>query len=133
MESYQCVIADLAYYEDEKQIMVNVDNQDDGFEMSCKVDGIHFSVSGECYFETFQSLRDRLLELGYGMKCNGSRLNAIQSGMFGCSEKIYLVENGKQALNKDLFSIWDYADIKDFPSTNEQRVYANQWFKSLEV
>ena len=53
--------------------------------------------------------------------------------MFGCSEKIYLVENGKQALNKDLFSIWDYADIKDFPSTNEQRVYANQWFKSLEA
>ena len=133
MDSYPCVIADLAYYENEKQIMVNVNIQDDDIEMSCEVDGIRFSASGEYYFETFQLLRNRLLELGYGIKCNGSRLNAIQSGMFGYSEKVYLVESGKQALNKDLFSIWDYADIKDFPSTDEQRIFANQWFKSLEA
>jgi len=133
MNSYQCIIADLAYYEDERHIMVNINDQDDDIKMSCEVDGIRFSVSGEFYFETFQLLRDRLLELGYGIKCNGSKLNAIQSGMFGHSEKIYLVENGKQALNKDLFSIWDYADIRDFPSSNEQRAFANQWFKSLEA
>lgn len=133
MNSYQCIVADLAYYEDERCVKVNVDILDDNVKMSCEVDVIRFSVSGEFYFETFQLLRDRLLELGYGIKCNGSKLNAIQSGLFGNSEKIYLVENGKQAMNKDLYSIWDYADIRDFPSTNEQRAYAKQWFKSLEA
>ena len=100
--------------------------------MNCEVDGVCFSVSGEYYFETFQLLRDYLLEFGYGIKCNGSRPNAIQSGMMGDSEKIYLVEFGRQALDKDLFSIWDYADIKDFPTTNDQKVFANKWYKSLE-
>ena len=32
-----------------------------------------------------------------GIKCNGSRINAIQSGMMGYCEKIYLVKFGKQA------------------------------------
>ena len=132
MDLYKCTIADLAYYEQEKQIIVNVDIQDDNIEMSCKVDGVCFSAAGEKYFETFQSFRDRLLELGYGIKCNGSRLNAIQSGMMGYSEKIYLVEFGKQALSKDIFSIWDYADIKEFTSTYEQKLFANKWYKSLE-
>lgn len=112
--------------------MVSVDDQDDKFKMSCEIDGIGFSADGEYYFETFQMFRDYLLEFGYGIKCNGARLNAIQSGMYGYSEKIYLVEMGKQALNKDLFNIWDYADVNDFPSTNEQRSFANQWYKSLE-
>ena len=132
MDSYICTIADLAYYENEKKTTVNVDIQDEKIEMNCEVDGVCFSASGEYYFETFQLLRDYLLEFGYGIKCNGSRLNAIQSGMIGYSEKIYLVEFGRQALNKDIFGIWDYADIKDFPTTNEQKVFANKWYKSLE-
>ncbi len=132
MDSYKCAIADLAYFENEKQIIVNVDIQDENIAMNCEVEGVCFSAEGEYYYETFQLFRDRLLELGYGIKCNGSRLNAIQSGMMGYSEKIYLVEIGKQALNKDIFGIWDYADIKEFPSTDEQRVFANQWYKSLK-
>ncbi|MBQ7265427.1 MAG: hypothetical protein IJS61_04950 [Firmicutes bacterium] len=129
---YNCVIVDLAYYDNEKHITVSVNTKDDGFEMSCEVDGIGFSLCGEYYFETFQLLRDRLLELGYGIKCNGSRINAIQSGMFGYSEKIYIVSMGNQALNKDLCSIWDHADIKDFPSTKEQKMFAEQWYKSID-
>ena len=132
MDSYICKIADLAYYENEKQTIVDVDIQDEKIEMNCEVDGVCFSAGGEYYFETFQLFRDYLLEFGYGIKCNGSRLNAIQSGMMEYSEKIYLVEFGRQALDKDLFSIWDYADIKDFPTTNDQKVFANKWYKSLE-
>lgn len=132
MNSYRIVIVDLAYYENQKEAVVNVDIQDDYIKMSCEVDGICVSVSGEYYFETFQSFRDRLLDLGYGIKCNGSRLNAVQSGMQGYCEKIYLVELGKQALNKDIFIIWDYADINDYPSTDEQRIFANRWYKSLQ-
>lgn len=132
MDLYKCTIADLAYYEDEKQIVVKVDIQDDNIEMSCEVDGVCFSAAGEYYFETFQLFRDRLLELGYGIKCNGSRINAIQSGMMGYCEKIYLVEFGKQALNKDIFNIWDYADIKEFPSSEEQKLFANKWYNGFK-
>ena len=119
-------------YEDEKQIVVKVDIQDDNIEMSCEVDGVCFSAAGEYYFETFQLFRDRLLELGYGIKCNGSRINAIQSGMMGYCEKIYLVELGNQALNKDIFNIWDYADIKEFPSSEEQKLFVNKWYNSFK-
>lgn len=31
-----------------------------------------------------------------------------------------------------VLNVWDYADIKEFPSTNEQRAFANKWYKSLE-
>lgn len=132
MDSYKCTIADLAYYEKEKQIEVNVEINDDYIEMSCEIDGVRFSEKGEYYFDTFQVFRDSLLEFGYGIKCNGSKLNALQSGMQGYSDKMYLVEIGRQALNKDVSNIWDYADIKEFPTTNEQTAFANKWYKSLE-
>ena len=51
--------------------------------LSAEVDGR--TVTGEDfnYLPAYQMLRDRLLELGYGLKCCGSRLNALQSGMMG--------------------------------------------------
>ena len=58
MNSYICTIADLAYYENEKNTTVNVDIQDEKIEMNCEVDGICFSASGKYYFETFQQQRD---------------------------------------------------------------------------
>lgn len=79
----------------------------------------------------YQKLRDKLLDLGYGIKCNGSRLNAVQSGMMGANEKIYLVELGKQALSKDIVSMYEYAEIDDFPNTEEQTAFSQKWFKSL--
>lgn len=45
-----------------------------------------------------KKLRDELLKLGYCLKCNGSRFNAIQSGMMRYCEKIYLVKMGQQAV-----------------------------------
>lgn len=71
-----------------------------------------------------------MLDLGYGLKCNGSRINAVQSNMMGTSDKIYLVEMGKPALNKDIVSIWDYAEINEFPNTEEQLKFANRWLDS---
>jgi hypothetical protein len=46
-----------------------------------------------------------MLNNGYGLKCNGSRINAIQSDMMGYSDKVYLVEIGKQAMMKDVVRI----------------------------
>lgn len=68
-----------------------------------------------------------MLAAGYGIKCNGSRLNVIQSGMMGATDKIYLVEMGKQVQTKDLVHIWDYAEIDIFPDTRQQNAFLEQW------
>lgn len=89
------------------------------------------SASDENYLPAFQKLRDQLLAAGYGIKCNGSRINAVQSGMMGASNKVYLVELGKQARMKDIVDLYDYADIGEFPDTLEQTAFFEKWTKSF--
>lgn len=89
-------------------------------------------ISTNCnYFSAYQEFRDQLFQLGYGIKCNGSRINAVQSGMMGATDKVYLVEMGKQALMKDVVSIFDYADLNEFPNTEQQLARFEQWRSSL--
>ena len=83
------------------------------------------------YLPAYQNLRDKLLAMGYGIKCNGSRLNAVQSGMMGANDRVYLVDLGRQALNKDIVSLYDYADIKEFPDTSAQNCFFEKWSKSI--
>lgn len=109
MGQYQCTVVDIKS-KSEKSIMVKVND--------------------EYYLQSYQKFRDELLKWGYGLKCNGSRINAIQSGMMGYSEKVYLVEIGKQALMKDVVCIWDFADIEEFPDTKMQLDFAQQWYGS---
>uniref|UniRef100_UPI004056735D hypothetical protein n=1 Tax=Acetatifactor sp. TaxID=1872090 RepID=UPI004056735D len=71
--------------------------------------------------------------MGYGLQCNGSRINAIQSEMMGHSEKIYLVELGKQALSNQIVCIWDYADIDFFPDTKMQLEFADNPYEYWET
>ncbi len=87
-----------------------------------------FSIS---LLPTYQKFRDTLLQLGYGMKCQASHINAVQSGMMACISKIYLVEKGKPALMKSTAYMFDYADISEFPPTEQQVAFANEWYKSL--
>jgi len=89
------------------------------------------SVSDYNYFSAYQGLRNKVLKLGYGIKCNGSRLNAVQSAMMGTNENIYLVELGRQALTKDIVSLYDYAEISSFPDTQEQTTFFQRWVDSL--
>lgn len=83
------------------------------------------------YLPAYQKLRDKLLAMGYGIKCNGSRLNVVQSGMMGSNDRVYLVELGRQALNKDIVGLYDYADIKEFPDTSVQNCFFEKWSKSI--
>ena len=83
------------------------------------------------YFPAFQKLRNKLLRVGYGIKCNGSRLNAVQSGMMGASERIYLVKLGEQALDKDVVSLYGFAEIDEFPNTEEQTAFFQKWLRSI--
>lgn len=93
--------------------------------------GQKISVSDYSYLPAYQKFRDKLHEFGYGIKCNGSRINAVQSGMMGATDKVYLVELGKQALMKDIAYIWDFADIEEFPNTEQQKEFFERWTKSL--
>lgn len=129
MEQYNCTVVDLGYYDSEKSVLIEVNEDSDEIEMSTVVDGIEFLGSGESYLVAYQKLRDKLLELGYGLQCNGSRINAIQSGMMSQCEKIYLVEMGKKALLNQVVCIWDYADIDFFPNTKEQLEFAEKWYE----
>lgn len=88
-------------------------------------------VSDYNYLPAYQKLRDRLLELNYGIKCNGSRLNVVQSGMMGANDLVYLVELGRKALNKDIVSLYEYADLKEFPDTGEQNSFIEKWRISI--
>lgn len=95
------------------------------------VDGQEFTASHTHYFVAFQSLRDQLLDLGYGMKCNGARTNAVASPMMANVAKVYLVNMGEHARMKDVNQTFDFADISEFPDTRQQEEFFKAWGKSL--
>ena len=99
--------------------------------LETSIEGTDVRCTGNSYLEAYQKLRDRLLALGYGLKCCGSLINAVQSGMMAHTPKIYLVRYGCQALLKDIADIWEYCDIHEFPYTKEQNDFTEQWYESL--
>ena len=129
MEQYKCTVVDLGYYNSEKAVLIEVNGDADEIVISTVIDGINLCCSDECYLFAYQKIRDELLKLGYGLQCNGSRINAIQSGMMAHYEKIYLVEMGKQALSNQIVCIWDYAEMDFFPDTKMQLEFADKWYE----
>ncbi|MDE6672940.1 MAG: hypothetical protein K2K16_12225 [Ruminococcus sp.] len=83
------------------------------------------------YFSAYQKFRDKLLEMNYGIKCKGSQLNAVQSGMMGVCNKIYLVNLGQKALSENIVCIFEYSDMKNFPDTKAQNDFSEKWFASV--
>lgn len=101
------------------------------FVLTAHIGGVAVSSRSYFYFQAFQKIRDSLLQKGYGLKCFGARLNAVQSPMQSGTDNVYMVTLGKQALHKDLKSIYDYTDIIEFPNTKEQNDFRDKWVKSL--
>jgi hypothetical protein len=99
--------------------------------LSLCFDGDIISATNEGYFQAFQEIRDKLLNKGYGLKCVGSMLNTVQSPMASATDKVYKVTLGIQAKQKDLVSLYEYVDIKEFPNTDQQNRFAKTWFHSL--
>lgn len=114
----------------EFDLTINV-MEDDLFTMSVSLDDHLYEVQEEDIFPTFQKLRDMLLLNGIGLKCCGAMINAHQSGMMSTSDKVYILTLGQPALRNDIATIFDYADIKEFPNTLEQAKFAKEWFKSI--
>lgn len=132
MEKYEVIIKKLNSNH-ELPLILEVDEAEttENIVIEAFVSEQKITSTNDSYFSAYQEFRDQLLQLGYGIKCNGSRINAVQSGMMGATDKIYLVEMGKQALMKDVVLIFDYADLSEFPNTEQQLAQFEQWCSSL--
>lgn len=115
----------------ETELEIIADEDSDDIILKTIINNREVLVSDYNYLPAYQKLRDCLLSIGYGIKCNGSRYNAVQSGMMGSNAKIYLVELGRQALLRDIVDIYDYADLNEFPNTQEQKAFLQKWIDSI--
>lgn len=130
MEKYTVTIIGLKS-KTETELEIYADEDSDDIVLKTVINNRVIIVSDCAYLSAYQKLRDYVLSMGFGMKCNGSRCNAVQSGMMESNAKIYLVEIGSQALLRDIVGIYDYADINEFPNTQEQKAYFQKWIDSL--
>ena len=130
-ETYKVTVADLGYNENEKQIDIVVNDHGDHFEMKTVVDGMEFEAQADDMFSAFQLLRDRMLEMAWGIMCNAASINAVQSGMMRNQDVVYLVEMGRQARKEDVHGFWDYCKIKEHVFTLEQEAFRKKWMDSL--
>ena len=131
-ETYQVTVADLGYYENEKPIDILVNEYDDHFEMKTVVDGVEFEAHADDMFSAFQILRDKMLDLSWGIMCNAARINAVQSGMMRNLDVVYLVEMGRQARLEDVHGFWDYCEMEEYVFTEEQEAFRQKWMESLK-
>ena len=131
-ETYQVTVADLGNYGKEKQIEILVNDHGDHFELKTVVDGVEFEAQADDMFSAFQLLRDKMLEMAWGIKCNAARINAVQSGMMTNQDVVYLVELGKQARNEDVHGFWDYCEMEEYVYTEEQEAFRKKWIDSLK-
>lgn len=53
MEQYECIIADLGYYNSEKSVLIEVNEDSDKIEISTEIDGINIFICDEYYFATY--------------------------------------------------------------------------------
>ena len=131
-ESYLITVADLGYYENEKQIEVLVKDYDDHYELKTVVDGVEFEAQADDMFSAFQLLRDKMLKMAWGIMCNAARINAVQSGMMRDLDVVYLVEMGKPAGMDDVHGFWDYCEMERYVYTAEQEAFRKKWMDSLK-
>lgn len=128
VETYKIIVINLNT-RTETALSVEVDEAEttNNIVINAKIFEHEISSSNYNYLPAYQEFRDRLLQLGFGIKCNGSMINAVQSGMMGANDKMYLVEMGKKPQMKDIVHIWEYADIDNFPDTKQQLAFFEQW------
>lgn len=132
MEQYEVTLLNFAD-NSETNVIVYADEAEttDNIFLKTTIDSKELISESEQYLSAYQMLRDQLLQNGFGLKCNGSLINANQSAMMSYTPKIYLVCIGKQATMKDVVNIWGYCDTNDFPTTEQQNLFIQDWFASL--
>ncbi len=133
MEKYEVILYDMDSASEVKgTVYADEGDTSDDIILEISVGKNTITEKADSYLAAYQKLRDELLKNGFGLKCNGSLVNANQSGMMSYTSKIYLVELGKQALTKDIVNIWDHCDMTSFPDTKEQNSYIEKWYDSFK-
>ena len=99
----------------------------------CLLNDQEIVSTDDSYFVAFQHFRDKLLKAGYGIKCNGARLNVVPFSMIESSPKVHIVELGKSIRSDDYVNIWDKADINDFPDSREQNRFYDKWSRERKA
>lgn len=115
-----------------KECIINIQETADQFHFCTHIDETELIGSGDSMFMAFQKLMDQLYDLGYGMNCQGARINAMQSTMAYASDKIYLLTLGQQAMNKDLVSMFEGVELNEYCLSDKQVEFAQQWLESLK-
>lgn len=128
MEQYHTIIVNLDT-QIEESLIIEVDEAEttEDIRIGANVSDNEIVSVAYNYLSAYQDFRDKLLKMGYGWKCNGSRINAVQSGMMSGTDKIYLVCPGEKAITKDIVNIFAYAEIDEFPDTKQQKDYFEVW------
>ena len=132
MEKYTVTVVHLNT-QSELSLIIEADEAEttDDIMLSTQIENGYLSASNYGYFTAFQELRDKLLQKGYGIKCIGSKVNAVQSPMASGTYKVYESILGKQTAQKDLVCLYDYANINEFPNTKTQNDFFDKWIRSL--
>lgn len=132
MEKYEVTLLNLTE-NSEVNTVVYADEAEttDNIILKITINDSELTSESDQYLTSYQILRDKLLQIGFELKCNGSLINATQSAMMSYTPKVYLVRIGEQAAMKDIVNIWDYCDTDDFPTTEQQKLFIQDWFASL--
>lgn len=132
MEKYEVALLNLTE-NSEVNTVVYADEAEttDNIILKITISGSELTSESDRYLTAYQILRDKLLQIGFELKCNGSLINATQSAMMSYTPKVYLVRIGEQAAMKDIVNIWDYCDTDNFPTTEQQKLFIQDWFASL--
>lgn len=128
MKEFEVIFSDTSSGKEiSAKVMTAEDDTDGKISIKTLINGNEYSSSGYAYLQTYQEFRDKLLAAGFGIKCCGSLVNAVQPEMMGDTDKIILLEIGKKASMKDTAHIWDHADIDEFPDTKQQNDFFVKW------
>lgn len=129
MYERKVTIRDLETKQEQEIIVTgNTDEPVQDMFMYTDIDGVHIECRGSFGFQILKKLRDKLLSMGYGMKCCGAMLNAVQTLLYVEVDLVHLVELGKSADRSNLKHILDYAEIDSFPDTKQQDEFTENFF-----
>ncbi len=108
-------------------------DEEDVVSISIYYDNKEIKKKGEYWFLVFQELKDLLLDKYIGLQCYGSLINVYPSPMMMNmgGQKAYFLKIGEPSLNKDIVNIFDYIDIYEFATKEQQDQFYNKWLNSI--
>lgn len=115
-------------------LVLNIKDSDEEDFISIEVKFIDsiIKVKEEYYFTCLQALRKKLFQKGVGICCYGAKTNVYPSPMMMNSFKAYLLTLGQQAKMEDVVDIFDFCELNENGTVEEQDLFYQKWLKSLK-